>query len=367
MSILLDDDFQSYAVGANPPYGNLYTGNIVAPIIVNSPLGVYGDAKSVQMPSLNGALFWPCPPLSINNSFPAYTEFMIIQAIFVQQDNASSLGPLLVFNSYLNPFNGFSLAAIQLYADGTIGICGEFFSLGQIPEAISDFSLLQGKWYLIQTNIRFGASAGVVTIDAEVGVNGVSVVSFSGLTTTPISGLPATYVNAIQLGGAGGGMFMGRTTFYDTVQPMGTFPHPGTPESRVSQGVIELILSPTLNTVTLACPVGGGSAMVGTPYSSQLVSTGGVDPKVYTIVSGALPFGLTLNPDTGIISGTPETSGTFSYTVKVTDAAGATATVSAPCSIVVSATPPPFCIVPQVPAEQSTLVAYTEPTELEGT
>ena len=56
----------------------------------------------------------------------------------------------------------------------------------------------------------------------------------------------------------------------------------------------------------------------GVSYRQLLVATGGVQPYTWTITSGSLPPGLSLTTD-GIISGTPTTTGTFSFTVKVVD------------------------------------------------
>jgi hypothetical protein len=83
--------------------------------------------------------------------------------------------------------------------------------------------------------------------------------------------------------------------------------------------------------LTLACASSSGE--VGSPYSSSVVATGGVAPYTYSIVSGTLPPGLTLNPSTGAITGTPTSEGTFSFTVKVTDAQGNTATAN--CGITI--------------------------------
>jgi hypothetical protein len=44
------------------------------------------------------------------------------------------------------------------------------------------------------------------------------------------------------------------------------------------------------------------------------------------VSSGSLPPGLTLAASTGILAGTPTTAGTYSFTLKVTDSASATAT-----------------------------------------
>jgi hypothetical protein len=58
----------------------------------------------------------------------------------------------------------------------------------------------------------------------------------------------------------------------------------------------------------------------------------------YTFSATGLPPGLTMSSG-GTISGTPTVSGTFPYTVTVTDSAGNTGTVS--CSITVLSSPPP--------------------------
>lgn len=63
-------------------------------------------------------------------------------------------------------------------------------------------------------------------------------------------------------------------------------------------------------------------------YSATLAATGGTTPYAWSIVSGSLPPGLSLNASTGGISGTPSKKGTYSFVVRVTDASLATATKS---------------------------------------
>ena len=73
--------------------------------------------------------------------------------------------------------------------------------------------------------------------------------------------------------------------------------------------------------ITSLSPLPAGT--VGTVYSTTLVSSGGTPPLSWSVVSGALPVGLTLNPSTGQISGTPTTAGPSTFTIRVQDS-GAT-------------------------------------------
>ena len=63
---------------------------------------------------------------------------------------------------------------------------------------------------------------------------------------------------------------------------------------------------------------------VNTAYSAQLQASGGVTPYAWSISSGSLPAGLSLNAGTGVISGTPTASGVFNFTVQVTDSSAST-------------------------------------------
>ncbi len=59
----------------------------------------------------------------------------------------------------------------------------------------------------------------------------------------------------------------------------------------------------------------------GTPYIYNLLTSGGVSPLSFQIIDGTLPSGMTLDEQTGVISGTPTVNGTFSFTVMVQDQA----------------------------------------------
>ena len=85
-------------------------------------------------------------------------------------------------------------------------------------------------------------------------------------------------------------------------------------------------------TVTIACstisfttssPLPAGSA--GVAYS-QMLNVTPAGSYTFSLVAGSLPGGLTLNPGTGLISGTPATTGTSTFTVKAQGANGCSAT-----------------------------------------
>ena len=59
-----------------------------------------------------------------------------------------------------------------------------------------------------------------------------------------------------------------------------------------------------------------------TYYRESLVVTGGAQPLGWSIKNGTLPTGVSLDKDTGLLSGIPTALGTFNFTVQVTDADG---------------------------------------------
>ncbi len=73
--------------------------------------------------------------------------------------------------------------------------------------------------------------------------------------------------------------------------------------------------------ITTTSPLPPGT--VGSVYDSpglQFAATGGVAPYTWSVASGtSLPAGLTLDPTTGLLSGTPITAGSYSFGITVTD------------------------------------------------
>ncbi len=112
--------------------------------------------------------------------------------------------------------------------------------------------------------------------------------------------------------------------------------------------------------VALAFPAPPGTD-VGIGYSDTLTATGGTGPYAWSVSAGSPPAGITLNASTGVLAGTATTAGTSSFTVKVTDAAGQSATEAA--AIVVAARP--SLVFPAPPAGQAS-VAYSDTLTVTG-
>ncbi|MBU0702204.1 T9SS type A sorting domain-containing protein [bacterium] len=75
-----------------------------------------------------------------------------------------------------------------------------------------------------------------------------------------------------------------------------------------------------LNITTTSLP----SGTISTRYQTTLTATGGTTPYTWSY-SGSLPSGLTLAANTGLISGTPTQSGSFTFTAQVTNNVGSSA------------------------------------------
>src|SRR5207248_97980 len=90
-----------------------------------------------------------------------------------------------------------------------------------------------------------------------------------------------------------------------------------------SAAMLTVNAASTLQITTAQLP---GGAVAGT-YSATLSATGGSTPYTWSLLSGTLPNGLTLNAS-GSLSGTPSLAGSFPFTVQVKDAAGLSASAN---------------------------------------
>jgi Autotransporter beta-domain/Bacterial Ig-like domain (group 3)/Putative Ig domain len=101
-----------------------------------------------------------------------------------------------------------------------------------------------------------------------------------------------------------------------------------------------IIITPTASAVT----------QVGQTYSQTNVASNGTTPFTYSLASGTLPAGTTLNPATGTVSGMPTTAGPFSYTIGVADSTAPTHQTTTTSTISGTIAPPPLTITPTASA-----------------
>ncbi len=79
--------------------------------------------------------------------------------------------------------------------------------------------------------------------------------------------------------------------------------------------VLQQVTSPTIGGLNVA------GMVLGAPFTSTIVVSGGPS-TTFAVTAGALPAGLTLDPATGVVSGTPTAAGAFSFAVTANNAAG---------------------------------------------
>src|SRR6185295_15646971 len=148
-------------------------------------------------------------------------------------------------------------------------------------------------------------------------VGGIGALTFS-LVLPGTGTLPSTFSLNPTTGLVSGTPIAPAGTFPFTVRVQATGGHQDTKDLSVR---VTPTSPPQITTTSL--PEG----RTGQPYSARVQATGGIGALAWAVSAGTLPSGLALNQSTGVISGTPMLPvGTSSFTVRIQDAAGQSAT-----------------------------------------
>lgn len=188
----------------------------------------------------------------------------------------------------------------------------------------------------VTTSTSGGGGAGALAISTQSVPNGTVNQSYTASITA--SGGYTPYSWSLASGNLPAGLTLNSSTGAITGIPTsaGTFSFTVKVTDASGQSATKsLSLTIAANLPSLAIITGSlPSGTVNQTYSATVTATGGTAPYSWSITAGSLPTGLTLNSSTGVISGTPTSSVSSSFTVKVSDAASLSAT--APLSIVIS-------------------------------
>jgi hypothetical protein len=182
---------------------------------------------------------------------------------------------------------------------------------------------------------------------------GVSLTSSStGIDQAQTATLTASVTNdsknaGVQWSLSGGGALSGQTTSsatYNAPNPVNSAFTATVTATSVTDPTksmsLQIKVSPLPAVTTASLP----NATAGTVYSATLSESGGTSPYKWTVTPATLPAGLSLNSNTGVISGMPTGGGSGSFTFAVKDAVGNSAsqaitiTVQSPLALTITTT-----------------------------
>lgn len=225
----LDDDFQGYSIGTNLPFGS-FTGAAFLAQIVSIPegTGIPGTDRGLEV--FLGTAEYVKP-----SYIASFTQFIALRLT-----DSANAQPFIGFTNGPNGLaQSFTLLQLRIEPDGTLTAnCADS---GQVIGNSGDKLVPFYSWNFLQINVTFSdvLDSGIlrVRIDLEIACNGVSILAAGLTTTVAVAGLTngTAEVNRFQL-------ILGRYGAFtlDTLQPIITYPHAGTPSAIVFQALGEV-------------------------------------------------------------------------------------------------------------------------------
>jgi hypothetical protein len=264
-------------------------------------------------------------PLTITNVSPL-PESAVGQAYSTGLAALGGLPPFLWSGSGLPP--GLTLGAATGTVSGIPTAAGPFAVAVTVTDA--EGTTIQGSFVLI-------VRPPLLTISTPSNLGSIPIGGPASLTLGTTGGAPP--YSWLVLSGNPGGLTLSSGGVLSGTPPVaGTYnftvqvsDSAGAREAR--QFTLTIVLAPLrLNSVTPP------AASAGSSYAFNLGATGGTQPYLWS--ASGLPEGLTLNPGTGAITGTPTLGGPFTITVSVTDGSAQVATSTIGLNVTVPPLPP---------------------------
>ena len=305
----------------------------VAPPAVSTTLSVTVTATSVVQPTQSSSATFTVfpPPTIVTTSLPTGTP------TYIYHTALGATGGVTPYNWSL--VSGTLPTGMTMNPEGVIFGTPTTGSTSTITVKVTDSSPAPGGPMSVQQTFTL-TILGVLSVPARPLPTGM--VGFAYSATLPSTGGLPPLAWSIYSGNLPSGLVLQKTGVISgtpTVAGTYAFQVEVVDSSPIQQMYTSSNFSITINPsgplTLLTTSLLNGTVDV--PYQAQLVSAGGSPPLVWTITAGELPAGLTLNPETGAISGTPTTaSGPSSFTVQVSDTSTPPEMSAQPLSITIN-------------------------------
>ena len=287
--------------------GNL-NGTPTASGTFNFTVGVSDDSKPPQVVTKAMTLVI-AGPLTITNTSPLTPAFVGV-AYSVNLNATGGTAPYTWTLASGSLPAGLSLSSAGVLSGTPTATGSPSFNIRVTDSSTPANSVQKSFTIVVGTALTVTTSSPLTT--ALLGVSYVQTLSASGGTTP--------YTWSVFSGSLPPGLALTGATITGTPTTAGSFNF----TIRVTDSSSPARTSDRAFTLDVALPLMISTAATlpsGTPgiaYSQTLSAAGGLSPYSWSVISGSLPAGLGLSP-AGVISGTPTTIGTTSFTVRVLD------------------------------------------------
>jgi hypothetical protein len=278
------DSWATFAGSDLTPFGGTPTGD--------------SNGPAVNLTAINGGI---ANPLALSNPPSPYTAYS--------------------FGLTLDPTSGTFIAGVFSDPGNSSGTNGQ----AAIVLGNGGRSIVNG--FLNDTGGAAGEQLYENEINGLLGVTGVDTVGAPYAQTFTASGGTGTKTFAVSAGTLPTGLTLSTAgVLFGTPTASGSYTFTVKATDAVGAAVSQaytVLINPTMSINPASLPAHTDNVA----YNQTLTVGGGTGSKTFALTSGTLPTGLTLSTS-GVISGTPTASGSFSFTVTATDTVGATATRS---------------------------------------